>query len=92
MPDLVETPSDNERAIQAARILNGGGSPMKDRCGSPNSQYGSKRDLNEKFSNNETHKRTLMGKDEVCNRNRHKSSRDSVKMMNEKLEKEEVSF
>nr|CAH7767734.1 unnamed protein product [Callosobruchus chinensis] len=80
MPDLVETP-ENEHAIQAAQILN----RQCDRGSEPSSpEYGLSAAPRREEENKET-KYPLLEKE---SRIKHRS-RDSVKMVNEKLEKDE---
>ncbi|CAG9819224.1 unnamed protein product [Phaedon cochleariae] len=87
MPDLVETP-ENERAIQAAQILNrqcDRSTPTKNRGGnnSPGSDYGGSVMVSQRREEDckENQQCPLLEKERRRNK-------DNVKMLNEKLEKE----
>lgn len=92
MPDLVETP-ENEHSIQAAQILNrqcDRSTPTRNRSELSSPDYGVSIPLTQKKEDEgkETQKCPLLSEESRRDRNR---SKDSVKMVNEKIEKDEVN-
>lgn len=93
MPDLVETP-DNESAVQAAQILNhhsGKNSKNKDMDKEAPPDFGMSVLIGSRDEElKETPKCPLLSSDNGSPRNKHSRPRDTMRLVNEKAEKEEV--
>lgn len=94
MPDLVETP-ENEHSIQAAQILNrqcDRSTPTKNRskCELSSPDYEVTTMMEHKQQEDERESQKLLSGDKCGSRIKHRQ-KDSVKLVNEKLEMNEVS-
>lgn len=95
MPDLVETP-ENEHSIQAAQILNrqcDRSTPTKSRSKSELSSpdYEDSTLMENKHQEKERESQKLLSGEKGGSRNKHRQ-KDSIKVVNEKLETNEVSI
>lgn len=93
MPDLVETP-ENEHSVQAAQILNrqcDRSTPTKNRSDLSSPDYGVAVLMNQKQEENKKTQKCPLLSEKESKRDKNRS-KDSLKLVNEKVEKDDVSF